>query len=379
MKTNTFFCLALLLLWQQSAIANDTSIAMVGGVPRMQNEPYIHMRSEKLIFSYIPSQTRKTRDGKNCQRDKQGYLTNCPPGWKCYDETPQQCTAPERWQANLTYVFENVGSARQLTMGLPFRMPTCPENGSEYHGPDACEAIENLTTTVDGQKVAMSQQDNQMPEDGLFNRVYTFPVTFKPKQIRTIRHSYISYDNHGIGGQQYRYLLKTGAPWAGPIGQVEVDFELPADNGPCAVVNLPHTRQGNKLHVQLKNWHPDRDLGIVFAKRSRLFVGEIFPEQELAEEVCASSVNGSAAERHLLAAQIELLYGAPHTAFHKQALAEGIIPLCRRAELFAAILEKDEWLMPHVGLGQLRFMPDPQYPNNMSPALKGCMRLLKRP
>ena len=352
------------LLLAQPGLANDTSVTFIGGVPSLVKETHISMQAEKLSFSYVQPKLIP----------KRGL---CPTGSWQAEET---CHFAAYWQADLSYTFVNRGPAKTLTIGLPFDMPDC-EFESDVHGPRLCdpEGVRDLTTTLDGKPLQVSRKDVKVTGPVAFNRLYLVTVPFAKGQPRTLRHRYQSHVISSIGGMRFRYLLRTGSNWAGPIGQVEISFELPPANGPCATANLPHVYDGRWLKIKLSDWKPDRDLDIVFAEPARTLIGsEINGWGNSLEEVCGSALKFDASERRSLAARVELLYGAPGIG-REAVFAEGPLPLCRNVDYFSLIANQDQEFMPHVGLAGLRFIPQPNFVAQLPPLLKACIEALKTP
>lgn len=349
------------LLMGAPASANDTSFSLTGGTPRVVAEKDVAMAAEKLIFSHVrPDPVPKPAGG--CAHDSYEQAGKCQP--------------ESYWQADLSYTFVNRGPARTLTIGLPFDMPACD---AEYdtNGPCLKQGVLGLSTSVDGVPFKVSARNVEISAPVAFNRVYLVTVPFAKGQTRVLRHRYQSYGITSIAGQRFRYILRTGSNWAGPIGRAEIAFELPPGYGPCATANLPHSYDGSWLRIDLKNWQPDRDLDIVFADPARALIGTgIFAWGETVSEVCDEAMALPAEERARLANQVELLYGAP-AAGREEAFKIGPGPLCASADYFAMIANRVPDFMPHVGLQGLHFVPDPAFPAAMPAPVRECVRRLR--
>ena len=69
-----------------------------------------------------------------------------------------------------------------------------------------------------------------------------------------------------VRGEAVRYVLSTGANWAGPIG----DFTLKLDKGAaalistCPIAGLTLKREGNAFVARTKDYTPKADLNILF-------------------------------------------------------------------------------------------------------------------
>lgn len=346
------------------ALANDSSITFIGGVPRLQQENQVAMQAEKLVFSFVPS----------AATPKAPRAPYCSDGWYADGAV---CRSEPHWQADLLYTFVNRGPARTLTIGLPFEMPPCGYEG-DVIGPTSCDktGVSHLTTDIDGVPAKVLRQDVKVGKPVAFNRLYSVQVPFAAGQTRILRHRYQSFTIASVEGNRFRYLLRTGSTWAGPIGKVEIAFELPTGNGPCAAANLPYRYDGRWLKISLGNWTPDRDLNVVFAARPRALMGSgVFADGETLADVCEDGLKLAAPERHLLANQIELLYGAP-LAGREAAAKLGPLPFCGSSMYFSGLAEeKGE---PPIPVNQIRFMAEKTFPANLPPLLKQCVALLKK-
>ncbi|MEZ0372425.1 MAG: hypothetical protein ACAI44_25265 [Candidatus Sericytochromatia bacterium] len=365
MGVKTFLpaCLGLsFLLATGPAGANDTSFSLTGGVPRILTETHIAMQAEKLEFRHVqPAPPAKVKG--ECPDDSWDDGGVCHP--KPY------------WQADLSYTFVNRGPARTLSIGLPFDMPEC---GAEYdvNGPCLRQGVLGLTTSVDGQPFKVSARNVNVTQPVSFNRIYLVTVPFAKGQTRVLRHRYRTHVITSVAGQRFRYLLRTGSTWAGPIGKVEIGFELPTPSGPCATANLPYSYDGRWLRISLENWKPDRDLDIVFADPGRALLGTgVSAWADTLADVCSEAEKLDADERKHLADRIELLYGAPQQG-REAAFAEGPLPMCSSADYFSMIANRDENFMPHPGLSGLKFLTDPAFPGNMPPLLRQCVQALRK-
>ena len=342
-------------VWVGESRANDSSIAFEAGLPRLQSEKDVDMVAEKLVFSFRPPQ--RLPAGKACPAWSQVYA-----GF---------CEIPSHWVAELKYTFRNRGPARKLQIGLPFDMPPCPPE-SDINGPKACDPIENFGTWLDGQRVPVTFLNQTWQEAIPFNRVYLSEVPFAQGQTRVLRHQYLSYHQSGIGGERFRYLLRTGSTWGQPIEKVEIAFELPPNLGPCALSNLPFQRLGNWLKIDLRHWRPDRDLEIAFAARERALLGTAFHPygqaygQESEADLCAEARALAPETRQTLVDQVNRLYGAP--ASTTPQLRGDAWPLCANAD----------YLSPYRDKGfALPFLPDPAWPGNLPSGLAICLKELE--
>lgn len=305
------------LLVATPAAANDSSIAFVAGSPRAIDEPDVTMTSERLVFSFVPGHRVEAGDG-------------CPTGaWALEDGG---CLVYPHWAADLEYVFTNSGVARTLQIGLPFSMPPAD---SEHSGPDADEPIFGLRTDVDGEAAPVTQLEQTLSGDGwTADRTYVVGVEFAEGQTRTLRHRYEAFGGGSSSGDAwFSYLLRTGTGWAGPIGSVEIRFELP-DDTPCVVTSLPHTRDGRWVVVERSGWEPTVDFDVHWVASELLLysAGVFASDADEATALCRALDPGTA--RGLRRA-IELWYGAPHAEADAPLLAAPP-QACLWADAFAA-------------------------------------------
>ena len=385
---------ALLLLVPANATANDASFSFVGGNPRLLNETSVAMVSEHLVFRYRAAATQPGTSGGRC--DEFGGVEPeweerhrlCPTGWYCYADG--LCHRGRGWTAELTYVFENRGDeARDLVVGLPFRLPNPADEEGDWFGPTVGDEIEGFVTLLNGQPAPVERVDREVYEDDIsFNRVYATLVHFEPGQTHQLVHRYESFVSIGSagGGSSYRYMLRTGRGWAGPIGSVRIDFQLPPDNGPCATANLPYERDGDWIRVALSDVTPERDFEVIWEGRDYSLGGRFAPIWDLdgaedpATTFCAPALSAAPQERALLADHLELFYGAPAEDRLAAARDQGPIFFCAWADMFH-MLAFDSEIGAEQGydVSRMAYQPSPLYPENMPPFIRECLARLRAP
>lgn len=342
------------LFFPSWAAANDSSISFEAGQLRLQPETQIEMQAEKLVFTWRPAQ--QVPSGEAC------------PAW--IQPVGGHCRLPSHWVADLRYRLKNRGAARTLQIGLPFDMPwewpDC-EPQTDINGPNACQAIDRFGSWQDGRRLPVQRLETPRRGTIPFNRVYLSPVSLAAGQETELRHQYLSFLQSGIGGNRFRYLLRTGSTWAAAIGQVSIDFQLPPGTGPCALSNLPFERQGDWLRIRLGPWRPDRDLEIVFASRERTLIGSgIQLWSDAPQETCAQVRKLDPPARRKLAANLRRLYGDADLI--AQAPKDSAWPFCQNAE----------YLSPFQSQGiALPYLPDPLFPSNLPTALISCLQELE--
>lgn len=252
------------------------------------------MVSEHLIFRHRPPASIEL-DEAACQA-RSGYNMD------------GVCHLGERWEADLTYVFENVGDARTLQIGLPFRLP--PDD-SEHAGPGAGAPIGELRTQIDNTDAPVTILDEVLSGDGwMAERTYLVEVPFEAGQTRTLRHHFEAWaGGNASGGSSFTYLLETGRGWAGPIGHVTIEFDL-GTHVPCLAVSLPHEHRGNLVHIELRDWEPDTNVEIHWLRASAtLGALGLYDETPGAAAAVCSAHAGEDALR--VRRTIERVFGAP--------------------------------------------------------------------
>jgi hypothetical protein len=117
-----------------------------------------------------------------------------------------------------SYIFENpTDEALTLKVGFPeFR---CDED----EGDCAVEGntFVELRTWVGGQEVKMGEgkvsKKHEWSAD--LDRVHTFEVPFKPRQVQKVLHTYRFAGSVSVWAEHPSYVTRTGSMWNGPIGR----------------------------------------------------------------------------------------------------------------------------------------------------------------
>ena len=96
----------------------------------------------------------------------------------------------------------------------------------------------------------------------------TFAITFPPYQDVRIRVSYVMKPGLNFTlypWDRFTYILRTGRPWYGPIGQVDVSLQLPYPVTADLWTELPPGSKiiGDTISWQWKNIEPNANLGFV--------------------------------------------------------------------------------------------------------------------
>lgn len=383
--------------------ANDVSISFIGGVPHIQEEDDVTMVREHLRFRLFPWETTPLPEGVSCQPDNEAEIPSTDPDdprpWHCrllryrngvrLEEPEWHLERYRELRAELTYTFRNQGDeATSLGIGLPFDMPR-PGDSGDLSGPSIEDEIEDFSTSLDGETVLvtrydLTEEEEQQLEGVRFNRLYSVTVDFQPGQERTLVHNYLSRvtTRSSGGGNSFVYLLRTGRGWAGPIGQVEIEFDLP-DLGPCLLSSLPYTLVDGVVHVSLTDWEPQSDFTLEW-ETNGFMLGlnwegwNTDSDNDGVVDACQRLLEGPVAERDGWAATVELAYGAPQTE-ERLSRAESPTDFCDWADLFMSLVDEvDEWENEEAAalLEQLRYHADSRYPSNVPTNLADCLELI---
>jgi len=324
------------------AAANDSSMALIGGVPHVLEAPDVSMDGEVLVFEHVPFAVAAPVNGA------------CPDGFAAgYDG----CYRDAHHAADLRYTFTNHGDAQTLQIGLPFDVPTFDEG--DVVGPEGSDPIVGLRTWVDGEEVEVTRVDADVqgvPWDA--NRSYVVTVPFEPGQTRVLRHTFRAHSGGSFASGWFDYILRSGTGWRGPIGSIDIRFALP-EASPCVTASLPFTREGTDVRVQLTDVEPDTDFAIQWIRPSDvLAMLGVFADVETAAERCtdAAFADRSASELRALARRVELFYGAPHGPDDAALVAEGLRPICGQADMYAWAWHTTDDELAELSPAQQRFI-----------------------
>ncbi|MBU1457063.1 MAG: DUF4424 domain-containing protein [Proteobacteria bacterium] len=399
-----FIALFLVCALASEVNANDVSISFIGGVPHIQEEDDVTMASEYLRFRLFPHETSPLPDGISCQPDDEAEIPSTDPDdprpWHCrllryrngvrLEDPAWHLERYRELRAELTYTFRNQGEQpRTLEIGLPFDMPR-PGDSGDLSGPSIEDEIEDFSTSLDGEEVPvtrydLSVQEEEQLEGVRYNRLYSVTVSFEPGQERTLVHSYLGRvtTRSSGGGNSFVYLLRTGLGWAGPIGQVEIEFHLP-DVGPCLLSSLPYTLVDGVIRVSLTDWEPQSDFTLEW-ETNGFMLGlnwegwNVDYDNDGVVDSCQQLLAGPAEEHNEWAATVELAYGARQTE-ERLSTAESPTDLCDWADLFMNLVDEvEEWGNEEAAalLEQLRYHEDSRFPANIPAAFASCLERIR--
>ncbi len=151
---------------------------------------------------------------------------------------------------------ENLGEALTVDVGFP-----CERTAQDRV--IGLECSTKLAVTIDGKATSTRLAT------GLAGREYAWKMRFaagaKTKIVVTYnaRMRNPRYENPYSGTLLFLYRLKTGADWAGSIGTLNMEVELPTD-AVAWITPSGYTRTPKHIQWQLKNYEPTQDVVILF-------------------------------------------------------------------------------------------------------------------
>lgn len=232
------------------AHANDSAFGGAGGTVAPLKETRIRMASENIVLSLerIGASPRGRFD----------------------------------WLVSAKYVFENTTDKTvTIQMGFP-ELPCGGDNPCPgkfgFHG---------LKTSVRGKAVkhrtAQSENSANLPTWAPeLGRVHLFDVTFAPREIVRVNHSYRHPQSGGLSpffNFEIFYVTRTGALWAGPIGDATFTVRVPARDvfmhrrvlvpEEYALVSKTGPQKDNRIweyRFKQTNWLPRQDFSLMFVQ-----------------------------------------------------------------------------------------------------------------
>jgi hypothetical protein len=187
--------------------------------------------------------------------------------------------AAEYWHVEADYVFRNNAKEPQaLQLGFPeYR---CEGEAAAGCLPQRSYHFENMVTSVRGKPVKhrkgrVKREHAWAPRLG---NVWLFDLKLAPEEQVNVRHTYrvpASYDSSG--GRATRYVTRTGALWAGPIGlarfRVRVPLRSEGFTGPdelertsVTTVTVGEVKLAEVLY-EVRDFAPDYDLSFYVLER----------------------------------------------------------------------------------------------------------------
>lgn|GEM_PF-3932360 len=165
---------------------------------------------------------------------------------------------PDWAEVGVALWLENRGKATRFQVGFP-----CDVDPEENVSTLPCKT--RLDVAVDGKRVRpVERPTSKQVHD------WVWPMRFgaggKVRLDIAYRAPLVNdrYD-HGLWGMEALvYRLLTGAAWAGPIGQLEIEVHTPTD-GLAFIAPRGYTRSPGKIRWSLADFEPNEDLVLVFA------------------------------------------------------------------------------------------------------------------
>ena len=163
----------------------------------------------------------------------------------------------KRADVRATLRLANRGDDAKITVGFP-----C--DTTEYAGAHGLECKTRITVIADGKPLAV-----KLKKAGAKGKHWIWPMRFSAGQTVTLDVRYrtrlindrYSTPVRGMGTLYYR--LATGANWAGPIEELNMEVRLPTD----VIVHVAPTggrRDVGRITWKLTSYEPNEDLAILF-------------------------------------------------------------------------------------------------------------------
>lgn len=173
-----------------------------------------------------------------------------------------------------------------FTMGFPFTKDTDPLS-VPYGAPNSGKfAIRINGKEVQADKKAVSA-NTKLNIGSEYAFMYTWPISFKPHEEKTVECIYTASWNCSVGPfpycQYFTYITKTGALWKDKIGRADFYLTLPreyakdnADGKLDLDINPSNYKiVNNTVEWHFLNWEPNEDISI-HASRSSSYPLEYF-------------------------------------------------------------------------------------------------------
>jgi hypothetical protein len=166
------------------------------------------------------------------------------------------------------FVFRNTGSARDVLMGFP-------EYAVSEDGLGDDVSIHEFRSWVRGVETPVRREAG-LPAPGArqYRFWWTWPVSFREGETVEVRNSYWVRHTFVSNGEEHTgYVLTTGEPWKGPIGEARVTFRLEGVfPGELERVYPGNYRfDGDDIVWEWEDFEPGADIEVVFSSRHSLF------------------------------------------------------------------------------------------------------------
>jgi len=215
------------------AYADDTSLGRYGESVRPINNPNVRMESEKVNVKMYEGYSTTTCTFKfvNQTKKTQSLLMGFPDG---YDFSTNDDISPE----------SNEGMN-----------------------------IAKFSTVIDGKKIGVVHKKGKILNEETkkldYPYWYTWEVTFKPGESKTVVNTYETQNTNDSMGYHYAgYVITTGSPWAGTIKDAQIVFDV-SNFGLYSLESATPTNYkfyGDKLVWNFKNFEPTTNIEVVANK-----------------------------------------------------------------------------------------------------------------
>ncbi len=208
------------------------------------------------------------------------------------------------WDVSITYGFRNT-TDRPVTvqMGFPEWCEATPDNSES----EACTGwtIRDFKVRIDGKKGPKVTLKQAKPGKGPladmeYGRVHTFPVSFAPRQTRTVQHTYRHASSiTSPWCSNLSYILQTGALWKGPVKSLDIEVLTRSSfiddpgyarewfdgaEGRPKATSEPQADGGVRYRWSMKDVEPRHDLWLTFCEPKQMLARlEAIGEVELME------------------------------------------------------------------------------------------------
>lgn len=223
-----------LLLFNTSALANDTALSAIGdNVGPFEGTPDVVLDKEEINLNVFNNKTI----------------------------------------VSIVFYLRNVGSKQTILVGFPDEFASTRIKGQEEYefqafvGPinDFKAWVNNVMVKVDTKYQLKTQNESGYPPN-YKTLWHVWPVTFEPNKTTVIKNTYWVENGSDVMGQKnFAYTLITGAKWKGVIGNAKIYANF--NNLSVSDINKDNTTEKmtvinpKKAMWELKNFEPNSEDG----------------------------------------------------------------------------------------------------------------------
>lgn len=177
------------------------------------------------------------------------------------------------------FEFQNNGLATDANMGFP-------ELAQASGDAEARGRLKGFKSWVDGQPVGIKYLPsslNPKDEPQIYKAWFVKKVHFDAGQthkVVVVYSSRLGYANTAGTPEGivflFSYIMRSGANWAGPIGEALINVDVSATNGRYGITGSPsgYKSSNNKLVWKFSDFEPTEDIGITLTQKFPLLNGE---------------------------------------------------------------------------------------------------------